>query len=85
MGDSATLERRGRWAAIAVGAVLVTDLVAIWSDWLQMRLLDRAIDGDEIALSTFASDDGRQAVVALLQTLVFVLAVVFFLRWFHRA
>ena len=86
MGDrAATLERRGRWAVIALAAVLVTDVIGIWSDRLQIRLLDRAIDGEDIALSTFDSDDTRQALVVLLQLVVLITAVLLFLRWFYRA
>ena len=85
MGDAATLVRRGRWAAIALAVVIVTDLIAIWSDWLEIQLFDRAINGEEIELSTFDSADIRQGLVALLQLAALVAAVILFLRWFHRS
>ena len=85
MGDAASLERRARWAQIGLVAVMLTDLIGIWSAMRQIDLLDRAIAGEDIALSSFESDDNRQLVVALVQFVVLIAAVVLFLRWFHRA
>jgi hypothetical protein len=85
MRDTATLERRARWAQIALVAVMVTDLIGVWSAMRQIDLLDRAIAGEDIALSAFESDDNRQLVVGLLQFVALLAAVVLFLRWFHRA
>ena len=62
MRDTATLERRARWARIALVAVMVTDLIEVWSAMRQIDLLDRAIAGEDIALSAFESDDNRQLV-----------------------
>jgi hypothetical protein len=84
MADAWGLERRARWAQIALAAVIVADLIGIWSDWVTIRLLDRALDGESIAISTFDSDDVRQGLVGLLQLVVLIAAVTFFLRWFHR-
>lgn len=79
------LTPRARWATVALGAVIVSDVFAIVFDVLAIRLMDRVIGGEDIAVSTLDADDTRQAAVASVQLLVFAVAVVFFVRWFHRA
>lgn len=79
------LEGRARWAVIALVAVILSDLVAIWSDLLEIDLMDRLIEKEEVTEEDADSNDVRQGVVALAQLAVFIAAVVFFIRWFHAA
>lgn len=79
------LESRARWAVIGLVAVMVSDVLAIGSDLLEIRLMDRLIAGKDVSASSLDSDDIRQGVVAILQVVAYVGAIVFFLRWFHRA
>jgi hypothetical protein len=74
-----------RWAVVALVAVIVSDIVTIGSDLLEIRLMSRLIDGEDVSLSSLDSDDARQGVVALLVGAVYVSAIVLFIRWFHRA
>ena len=79
------LEGRARWAVIALSAVIVSDVVGIASDWLELDLLNRVLDGEDVPLSDLESNDDRQAAVGILVLATFVGTVVFFIRWFHAA
>jgi len=79
------IEGRARWAVIALVAIIVVDVISIGSDLLEIRLMDRLIDGDESALDGLEGDDIRQGIVALLYLAGTITAAVFFIRWFHRA
>ena len=70
---------------IALIVVIVTDVVAIGSDWLEIRLMNGVLDGDDVSFSSLDSDDLRQLVVTGVAFVAFVAAAVFFLRWFRRA
>jgi hypothetical protein len=79
------LEGRARWAVIGLVAVILSDLVAIWSDVLEIDLMNRLIEGEEVPEEDLDASDVRQGTVALVQLAVFLVAVVFFIRWFHAA
>jgi hypothetical protein len=79
------LEGRARWTVIALAAVVVADVLAIGSDWLEVDLMNRVLDGEDVALSELDSNDNRQAGAAVLVLAAYLVAVVFFIRWFHAA
>ena len=79
------LDGRARWAVIALAAVIVSDVVGIVSDWLELDLMNRLLDGENVPQSELESNDDRQAAVGILVFAVFVASVVFFIRWFHAA
>lgn len=79
------LDGRARWAVIALIAVIVTDALAIGSDLLEIRLMNRVIDGEGVDVATLESNDDRQSVAAVLLLVAYVAAVVFFIRWFNAA
>lgn len=68
-------------------AVALTDLVRIWSDWLEIRLLDRILadEADFEALLDLDANDDRQVAVGAIHLLVYIGAAVVFIRWFHAA
>jgi hypothetical protein len=70
---------------IALVAVIVSDIVAIGSDLLEIRLMGQLVDGDDIALSRLDSNDLRQGIVAAVVFAVFVVSAILFIRWFRRA
>lgn len=79
------LEQRARWAVILLVAVIAADVLAIGSDVLEVRLMDRLIEGEDVSLGALDSDDIRQGVVGIVQVAAYVAAIVLFLLWFHRA
>ena len=79
------LDGRARWAAIALGLCVAADLFQIVVDWLEIDLLGRVIDGEDVAASELEASDGRQDLAAFLYVATLVAAAIFFLRWFHLA
>ena len=86
------LRGRARWAILAIAAVMVADVAVIWSDLLEIGLMNRLIDDGEVltALSEEAfedveSNDDRQLVVTAIYTALSIAAIVFFIRWFWSA
>ncbi len=68
-----------------LGLIVLTNVIAIWSDLLELDLLDRVIAGGEVSDSEATSNDDRQALVGLIQTGVYLATIVFFIRWLYRA
>jgi Domain of unknown function (DUF4328) len=75
------LRGRAAWAQRALIATIVMDLIAVVSGFAEYRLYQQ----DVITPDELDSSDLRQALVALVQTAVFIFAVVMFIRWFKRA
>lgn len=64
---------------------IVVDLVAVASDYAEIGLLKRAIWGLTVTEAEALANDQRQAVVGLIQLLVFIFTVTSYLMWIHRA
>lgn len=86
------LRGRARWAILAIAAVMVADVAVIWSDLLEIGLMNRLIDDGEVltalseeAFENVESNDDRQLVVTAIYTALSIAAIVFFIRWFWSA
>jgi hypothetical protein len=75
------LSGRAAWAQRALVAMTLIDLVAVASGYMEYRLYQQ----DVITQDELDSTDVRQALVALVQVIVFVFTAVMFIRWFKRA
>jgi hypothetical protein len=75
------LSGRATWAQRALIALLVLDLIAVVSGYFEYRLYQQ----DVITQDELDASDIRQAIVALVQTVVFIFTAVMFIRWFKRA
>jgi hypothetical protein len=75
------LRGRAAWAQRALIATIVMDLIAVASGAAEYRLYQQ----DVITQDELDSTDVRQGLVALVQTAVFFVAVVMFIRWLKRA
>jgi hypothetical protein len=75
------LRGRAAWAQRALVATIVIDLIAVASGFAEYRLYQQ----DIVTEDELDSTDVRQGLVALAQTIVFIFAVVMFIRWFKRA
>jgi hypothetical protein len=64
---------------------IVVDLVAVASDYAEIGLLKRAMEGLTVTEAEALANDQRQAVVGLIQLLVFIFTVTGYLMWIHRA
>ena len=79
-GSSSSHARRA-WLV----AILLVDLVAVWSSQAEYNLLER-IDAGELVTDTEANrNDNRQAVVGVSQFALYVACIVFFIAWFRQA
>lgn len=67
-----------------LAAFVVLAEVGIWSTFLEIALLERALDVGHIYADELVADQDRRALVGGLQLLVFVVAAGLFLRWIHR-
>ena len=70
-------------AALAI--VVLVDVLAVVFDFLEWRLLDRFENGGNVTDADVTASDDRQAAIGFIQVGVYVLAVVAFIVWFHRA
>src|SRR5262245_47029848 len=75
---------RARWAMVALGAMVVIDLLAVGSDFLEWRLIAGA-EGGVLTVADAEANDTRQAVMGFLQFAGYVAGAILFLRWFRRA
>lgn len=67
-----------------LSAFLVLAEVGIWSTFLEIDLLRRALAVGHVYPDELAADQTRRALVGGLQLLAFVVAVGLFARWVHR-
>ena len=84
-------EEASLWLS-TIAAVMVADVAVIWSDLLEIALMNRLIDEGEVytdlseeAFADVQSNDDRQLVVTVVYTALSFVAVVFFIRWFWSA
>jgi hypothetical protein len=83
--DLRPLESRARWAVIALVAVVVVDVFAIPADWLEIDLMNRLLDGENVPTGDLDASDSRKAAVGLGYFVAEVAAAILFIRWFHAA
>ena len=74
------LAGRACWAVVALIVVIATDIPAIVSDWLEIRLMNRLVAGDDVSAESLDSNDTRQLAVASIAFVAFGNAIVLFLR-----
>lgn len=67
-----------------LAAFVVLAEVGIWSTFLEIALLERALSVGHVLAGDLAADQDRRALVGGLQLLIFVVASGLFLRWIHR-
>jgi len=76
---------RARWVTIFLGLGIALDLVAIASCYAQIGLLSSIIAREPVTRAAMMANDIRQSRIGLAQFWVYLVTVVFFLRWIHRA
>jgi hypothetical protein len=79
------LEGLARWVVAALVACIAADVFTIVADWMEIDLLGRAIDGGPVTPSELDASDRRQETAQFLYLVAALVAMVLFLRWFHRA
>jgi hypothetical protein len=79
------LDGRLRAIKIVFPLLVAVTLLAAVSDVLEISLLDRLIAGEDVSDKQLDDNDTRQGLIGLLQFVVFVVAVIVFIRWMLRA
>jgi hypothetical protein len=70
---------------LSLAAYIVIAVLAVWSGWLEIGILQRLADGTTVADTEADASDARQGVIGILQILSFVVTGVLFLRWTYLA
>lgn len=60
-------------------------LIVIYSDALQLNLIQHVLDGEQITEVQAKSNDYRQSVIGVIQTLLTIFTFILFLIWYYRA
>jgi hypothetical protein len=76
---------RAKLAVMMVGAVMVMNVIAIISSYLQLNVLHQLKVGVYLSDAVLDSNDTREHLVGFLFLLVFITCSVFFIQWFRRA
>jgi Domain of unknown function (DUF4328) len=79
------LGNRARWAIVLLVVTIAFDVVAIGSDFREISLINRFLDGRDTGTGPLDSSDQRQAIISALQFLALPVTAVFFIRWFRAA
>ena len=91
MQDTATLtvpfesgHEQARWVTYLLASTIIVALISAVSNYMQIELLSKAINGETITESEASSNDSRQQMVGIFQILLLISTAVVFLMWFHR-
>lgn len=76
---------RATWTIYLLAANLVHGVVALWSGYLQLDLLNRIKHGLSVTQAEAMANDNREAIVALVGLGLIVLTAIVFLTWIYRA
>ncbi|TWU13557.1 hypothetical protein CA54_23920 [Symmachiella macrocystis] len=68
-----------------LGLYCAFSLVGLWSDWLEVRMLQRMVDGAFVAEGEADANDNRQLVIFGAAIVVYLMTAVLFLRWTYLA
>ena len=73
-----------KWVCWLYIILAIVSAIAIASGYAQAELLNRAISGEVITEAEAIANDTREAVVASVQTLLFIASFIVFLIWVYR-
>jgi hypothetical protein len=65
--------------------LMVLDIVAVFSDFAQVELINRVIRGEAVTESEAIANDARQAAIGFGQTALYIACFVVLLMWIYRA
>lgn len=74
-----------RWVMILLAIVVLVDIIAVISDFAEISLLNRIEAGRVVTWSQAETNDDRQAAIGMAALAIFIITVIFFLMWIHRA
>ena len=74
-----------RAAVVVLAIVMVADTVGVLFGSLEFQLLSRVKAGEFVTDAELSASDSRQAAIGIVQIALYLVAAIFFLRWFRRA
>lgn len=74
-----------QWASILIAAVVVLDIVAVVSDYIEIQLISRIMRGEIITMAEVNANDIRQNVIITIYLVLFYITAILFCMWIHRA
>ncbi len=77
--------KRARIAVIIFAAVCVLNIFAVVSGLMEYELLERIRMDEFVTEEQANANDLRQAIIGLLQSVAYIMSIIFFLNWFRRA
>ena len=77
--------KRAQLAQIFIWAVMVMDIISIFSSYLQYNILIAIQNNEYVSDQALDSNDARVQLIAYLYLLVFIISAVTFIQWFRRA
>jgi hypothetical protein len=74
-----------KWVVWIFIALLILNIIAVFSGFAQAQLLNKAIDGEIITPSEAISNDTREAIIGFTQFALYLASGIVFLIWIHKA
>jgi hypothetical protein len=65
--------------------MMAVDIIAVYSSYMQYRMLVSASEGMQFSEEAINGNDSRQQLIGIIQLLLILATIVFFIMWFHRA
>lgn len=84
MNNVANFRDLGGLTSILKGCLVLYIAIAtisIWSGWLEIGLLQRVADGENVPQTEAVANDSRQAIIGGLYAITFLVTGITFLRW----
>jgi hypothetical protein len=76
---------RSKAAVIIIAIVICTDILILFSNFLQLNLLSSVLAGRYIANSEFVQNDLRQLIITIVHLIAYIISGILFIMWFRRA
>jgi len=74
-----------QWVSILLAAVVVLNIVAVVSDYIEIQLISRIMRGEIITMAEANANDIRQNVIITIYLVLFYITAILFCMWIHRA
>ncbi len=76
---------RAKWVSVFLAAIVILDIIAIASGYMEIQLLNRVLRGETITIAEATANDSRQAAIQGIYFVLFVLTAILFCMWIHRS
>lgn len=78
-------EQRGKTAIFLIWVILGLEILSLISSALQYDLLSSIANGKEITIDAANANDTREAIIAMLFLIAYIISGITFIMWFRRA